>query len=119
MRRFTPEEEEILLGRLSVNVNYCALWTPESGGELPADGTGWIWLGTTPNDFQPTPAAIAERLAVPPALPEAIHAALVRAQPMFACHRCGVRHVSFYLHMLTHPALQGQIVLTGGYCRNA
>src|SRR5215471_4249823 len=29
--------------------SYRALWTSQEGRALPADGTGWVWLGTTPN----------------------------------------------------------------------
>jgi hypothetical protein len=57
MRRFTPEEEAILKGQLQVTPNYRALWTPQEGRASPADGTGWVWLGMTPN----TPAVEADR----------------------------------------------------------
>jgi len=65
MRKFTPEEEAILRGELPVTVDYRALWTPQPGRSSPEDGTGWIWLGTTPNDLIPTGEAIAERLDAP------------------------------------------------------
>src|SRR5215471_15044121 len=33
--------------------SYRALWTSQEGRALPADGTGWVWLGTTPNALGP------------------------------------------------------------------
>jgi hypothetical protein len=53
MRKFTPEEEAILKGQLRVSPNYRALWTEQTGGALPADGTSWLWLGETLNTLHP------------------------------------------------------------------